>query len=345
MFVFLEASPATRSAARVPNPISARRRRGSAWSPRTPSRKRSTGHRASNLVQYFPHRVRRFEETKDGVICEDRSVEDRRSHRIGTPNICSPATAPAAERDASAGIEMVGPATLAVMPNEYWRGDLSRLPLAREAAGFMVYSRTSPACRRAPDPQHQWSGTAWLSLIQIGLGRRTIASGLGPKQNYRNHPRACRRSRSRCDLAQPLDLAHEHARSRRLPEGSGIPGRRRRASLSADRRFRPNSGVQDAHNLAWKLAFVLAGLARRQACSTATTCERRPVAQSNANFSFGNMVRVQAGSTMRVRIPATRPHPLLGQRPRQSPAQHRPEPRTQLRRRARSFRTAPSRRR
>ena len=38
----------------------------------------------------------------------------------------------------SAGIDMVGPPTLAVMSNEYWRADLSRLPIAREAAGFMV---------------------------------------------------------------------------------------------------------------------------------------------------------------------------------------------------------------
>ncbi len=47
----------------------------------------------------------------------------------------------------SAGIEMVGPATLAVMSNEYWRADLSSLPIAREAAGFIVHPGQSRACR------------------------------------------------------------------------------------------------------------------------------------------------------------------------------------------------------
>ena len=48
--------------------------------------------------------------------------------------------------------------------------------------------------------------------------------------------------------------------------------------------------MQDAHNLAWKLAFVLKGWATTT-CSTAIPVERRPVAQSNADFSFGNRLR------------------------------------------------------
>ena len=73
--------------------------------------------------------------------------------------------------------------------------------------------------------------------------------------------------------------------------------------------FGLNSGVQDAHNLAWKLAFVLKRLGRRTSCSTATTVERRPVAQSNANFSFGNRLRfvptdeaIRSGNADRIRF-------------------------------------------
>ncbi len=54
--------------------------------------------------------------------------------------------------------------------------------------------------------------------------------------------------------------------------------------------FGLNSGVQDAHNLAWKLAYVLRGWASEKLLDTYSS-ERRPVAQSNANFSYGNRIR------------------------------------------------------
>ena len=52
-----------------------------------------------------------------------------------------------------------------------------------------------------------------------------------------------------------------------------------------------NSGVQDAHNLAWKLAFVLQGLAG-EALLESYERERRPVAQNNANQSLKNALRL-----------------------------------------------------
>ena len=45
--------------------------------------------------------------------------------------------------------------------------------------------------------------------------------------------------------------------------------------------FGLNSGVQDAHNLAWKLAFVLKGLADEKLLDSYSS-ERRPIAQSTA---------------------------------------------------------------
>ncbi|MDJ0852172.1 MAG: FAD-dependent monooxygenase [Myxococcota bacterium] len=52
-----------------------------------------------------------------------------------------------------------------------------------------------------------------------------------------------------------------------------------------------NSGVQDAHNLAWKLAFVLQGLAGEELLESYER-ERRPVAQNNANQSLKNALRL-----------------------------------------------------
>jgi hypothetical protein len=54
--------------------------------------------------------------------------------------------------------------------------------------------------------------------------------------------------------------------------------------------FGLNTGVQDAHNLAWKIAFVLKGLASENLLET-YNAERKPVAESNADFSLGNSVR------------------------------------------------------
>jgi 2-polyprenyl-6-methoxyphenol hydroxylase-like FAD-dependent oxidoreductase len=52
-----------------------------------------------------------------------------------------------------------------------------------------------------------------------------------------------------------------------------------------------NSGVQDAHNLAWKLAFVLRGHAR-PALLASYERERRPVARNNADQSLRNALRL-----------------------------------------------------
>ena len=52
-----------------------------------------------------------------------------------------------------------------------------------------------------------------------------------------------------------------------------------------------NSGVQDAHNLAWKLGFVLRGLASEELLAS-YEAERRPVAQNNANQSLKNALRL-----------------------------------------------------
>jgi putative polyketide hydroxylase len=54
--------------------------------------------------------------------------------------------------------------------------------------------------------------------------------------------------------------------------------------------FGLNTGVQDAHNLAWKIAFVLQGWASESLLDTYNV-ERKPVAESNANFSLGNSIR------------------------------------------------------
>ncbi|KAM3572825.1 hypothetical protein VYU27_005184 [Nannochloropsis oceanica] len=54
--------------------------------------------------------------------------------------------------------------------------------------------------------------------------------------------------------------------------------------------FGMNTGIQDAHNLAWKLALVLNGHVNETFLDTYET-ERRPVAEHNANLSMRNYTR------------------------------------------------------
>ena len=51
--------------------------------------------------------------------------------------------------------------------------------------------------------------------------------------------------------------------------------------------FGMNTGIQDSHNLAWKLAAVLGGRAKPALLGSYST-ERRPIAVANTNLSVRN---------------------------------------------------------
>ena len=52
--------------------------------------------------------------------------------------------------------------------------------------------------------------------------------------------------------------------------------------------FGANTGIQDAHNLAWKLSVVLKGSAERVTMLDTYEQERKPVAEFNAKQSLAN---------------------------------------------------------
>jgi 2-polyprenyl-6-methoxyphenol hydroxylase-like FAD-dependent oxidoreductase len=188
------------------------------------------------------------------------------------------------------GIEFSGPATLAVMANDYWRADLSRLRVAREAAMFRVLPK-QPGVPTATILNTN-GRDRWLTLTQIGN-----------TQDERDHvpsdDEVIAMVRAHAGIPD-LEVEILNRSTWRVSRQVAKEFRRGRVFLVGDaaHRFPPtggfglNSGVQDAHNLAWKLAYVLKGLAGEHLLDS-YEAERRPVAESNADFSFANRERYQ----------------------------------------------------
>ncbi|WP_418128027.1 FAD-dependent monooxygenase [Variovorax sp. KK3] len=185
-------------------------------------------------------------------------------------------------------IAMTGPASLAIMNNDCWEGDLSHLPSVRQVGVFRIM------------PNDPWVTPAsvlntngadrWLTVTKVGEGNDAT-----PPQ--RSDAEVVRLARAHSGIPN-LDVKIINRSVWRVSKQVAARYSRGRAFLIGDaaHRFPPtggygmNTGIQDAHNLAWKLAMVLRGQAGVALLDT-YDMERRPVGQANANFSHGNTVR------------------------------------------------------
>ena len=183
------------------------------------------------------------------------------------------------------GVVMEGHPVLAYWQSIYWRGDISRWAADRPCIQFMTGAKTGqeatiasvdgtdrwvtmvtrPPSRVPPAPLGE---TEALAIIRRAVGSEEVTAQVISTATWRLSAQVA----SSWQVGRVF-LAGDAAHS--FPPTGG---------------FGMNTGIQDVHNLAWKLGLVLAGQANPALLQTYAD-ERKPVALANADWSVANSVR------------------------------------------------------
>lgn len=189
------------------------------------------------------------------------------------------------------GIEMQGPDDIGSLLNVYFHADLTRFIAGRESALYWIVNPDATGVFIALNNLDRWLFNTPIRLASGDAGARFT-------------PEHCR-AKIRRAVGDP-DLEVDVRSIDPWIMRSQVAARYRAGRVfllgDAAHRFPPtggfgmNTGVQDAHNLCWKIAGVLQGWAHRDLLDTYET-ERRPVGQFNADQSFKNARKMPAPMT------------------------------------------------
>ena len=235
----------------------------------------------------FGHEFLHYAESADGIAVTGRRLDTGETLTWQARYLIAADGAASSVRR-QADIEMRGPATLAVMANEFWQADLSQVRDSATCAGWRVYAKDSPY--PITTVLNTNGKDRWLNLLPVG--RET-----DERTGARSDAEVVQLARTVSGLPN-LEVKVINRSVWRMSRQVAANFRRGRVLLVGDsaHRFPPNggygmnSGIQDAHNLAWKLAFVLSGRASARLLDSYES-ERRPIAESNADFSLHNAMR------------------------------------------------------
>ena len=227
-----------------------------------------------------------FEECQDGIEARLRSREDGREETVRARWLlaCDGAASPVRER---LGVAMEGPDDIGSLLNVYFHADLTRYVAGRESALYWIVNPDAAGVfialnnvdrwlfntpiAREPDAARRFTPAVCAAMVRRAVGDPDLRIDVRSIDPWIMRSQVAVRYRvGRVFLLG--DAAH------RFPPTGG---------------FGMNTGVQDAHNIAWKIAGVVAGWADESLLDTYEE-ERRPVARVNADQSYKNARRMPA---------------------------------------------------
>ena len=224
-------------------------------------------------------------ETADAVVSTVRSVESGETYEITSRYVIGCDGASSAVRRHS-GIEMEGPDELENFISIHAETDLRSIVGAEPATLYWITDPTIQGTFIAHDV-----ASTWVYMVSYNPAMESVA-------DY-DTTRAEAIFRRAGGLPDEIPVTIRHVSSWRMTSQVASRFRQGRTFLVGDsaHRFPPtgglglNTGVAEAHNLAWKLAWVLRGLAPTSLLDT-YEAERRSIAQYNAGVSLENAFRL-----------------------------------------------------
>lgn len=232
----------------------------------------------------YNHQWESYEEDAEGVTSKITNRATGESFLLRAAYVVCADGAGSRSRKAL-GIEMLGPEKLRDFVSAYFQADLRPLLRTRGKLYFILSTKAPGSAFIAHHVEKRWvfhtpvetpgervedlTPEVMLRRIKAALGRENVDIQITSMSPWRMTAQIAERfRRGRFFLAG--DAAH------RFPPTGGLG---------------MNSGIGDAHNLAWKLAMVLEGRAAPRLLDTYET-ERRAVVQTNCDESRMNFERM-----------------------------------------------------
>lgn len=224
------------------------------------------------------------EQDEEGVTSSIRDLSTNEVHEVRSRYVIACDGAGSRVRK-SLGIEMVGPQSLRNLVMIHFGANLRPLVKDRPAVLYWLMDPKSPGTLVAHDIEREW-----VYMIPYDADVETEADY--PVERCE----ALVKDAIGCD-EYPVEVETISTWSMSAQIADGYRDRRILLAGDAAHRFPPtgglglNSGVQDVHDLAWRLAAIEAGWASESLLESYET-ERRPVAQNNCDNSLRNAMQL-----------------------------------------------------
>jgi 2-polyprenyl-6-methoxyphenol hydroxylase-like FAD-dependent oxidoreductase len=226
-----------------------------------------------------------FEQDEAGVTaqCLDQHTESAYTLRSDYLIACDGA---GSRMRKLAAIPMTGIPSISYMANDYLRVDLSDVPLACAAAGMIL----------APHA----AGEPWISILNSnGRDRWLVLRRIGADRDERTHipsdEEVIADAKRRLGIERKVEVINRSTWRSAREVAARYHSERVFLVGDAAHRFLPtggqgmNTGIADAHNLAWKLAFVLNGHAGADLLAS-YNLERQPIGKFTVEQAYTRYV-------------------------------------------------------